>query len=377
MAKPKVICVVGTRPEAIKVAPVVLELNRYWQFFETILVSTGQHREMLTQALGAFGLKPDKDLGIMRHGQTLAEVTSRALEGLDSLFDDLGPSMVVAQGDTTTTFVSALLSFYRRIPFAHVEAGLRTDTIDNPFPEEFNRRAAGLVATLHLAPTRWAADNLLREGKDPAAIYITGNTGIDAVKLAAEVSEEEWFPEHKGRVVLLTTHRRENWGEPQRRIAAAALNVAKKFPDTLLVVPMHKNPQVRETLTEVLGEHSRVRLIEPPDYAPFVKLMKRSTIILSDSGGVQEEAPAFGIPVLVLRDTTERPEGVDAGTAKLVGTDRERIVAEATRLLGDREAYERMAKAVSPYGDGKAAQRIRYVIAKELGVSTPQEPMWE
>lgn len=377
MAKPKVVCVVGTRPEAIKVAPVVLELNRYWQFFDTVLVSTGQHREMLTQALGAFGLKPDEDLGIMRHGQTLAEVTARALEGLDSLFDSLGPSMVVAQGDTTTTFVSALLAFYRRVPFAHVEAGLRTDTIDNPFPEEFNRRAAGLVASLHLAPTQWAANNLLNEGKDPASVYVTGNTGIDAVKLAAEVSEEEWFPEHRGRVVLLTTHRRENWGEPQERIAAAALEVAHKFPDILLVVPMHKNPQVRKTLTGILGGIDRIRLIEPPDYAPFVKLMKRSAVILSDSGGVQEEAPAFGIPVLVLRDTTERPEGVDAGTAKLVGTDRERIIAEATRLLGDVVAYERMAKAVSPYGDGKAARRIRYVIARELGVSTPQEPMWE
>jgi UDP-N-acetylglucosamine 2-epimerase (non-hydrolysing) len=232
------------------------------------------------------------------------------------------------------------------------------------------------VAQVHLAPTRWAAENLLREGKNPATVHVTGNTGIDAVRLAAEVSGEKWFPEHKGRVILLTTHRRENWGEPQQRIASAALDVVKQFKDTLLVVPMHKNPDVRETLTAILGNHSRVRLIEPPDYAPFVKLMQRSAIILSDSGGVQEEAPAFGIPVLVLRDTTERPEGVDAGTAKLVGTDRERIVAEAQQLLGDSAAYERMAKAVSPYGDGRAAKRIRYIVAKELGVATPQEPMW-
>jgi UDP-N-acetylglucosamine 2-epimerase (non-hydrolysing) len=376
MAKPKIVCVVGTRPEAIKVAPVVLELNRYWSYFDVVLVSSGQHREMLTQALAAFGLQPQFDLEIMRHGQTLPEVTARVLEGLDGLFAKIEPQMIIAQGDTTTTFVSALTSFYRRLPFAHVEAGLRTDTIDNPFPEEFNRRAAGLVANLHLAPTLWAAENLLREGKDRRSVYVTGNTGIDAVRLVAEVSNEEWFPEHQGRVILLTTHRRENWGEPQVQIATAALDLVEAFDDTLLVVPMHKNPDVRATLTGILGSHPRVRLIEPPDYAPFVKLMQRSTIILSDSGGVQEEAPAFGIPVLVLRDTTERPEGVDAGTAKLVGTNRERIVAEATSLLSDASAFERMAKAVSPYGDGKAAKRIRYIVAKELGVTTPQEHMW-
>jgi UDP-N-acetylglucosamine 2-epimerase (non-hydrolysing) len=374
MAKPRIVCVVGTRPEAIKVAPVVLELRRHP--LDTVLVSTGQHREMLIQALSAFGLEPDEDLAIMQHGQTLAQVTSRAMEGLDGLLDRLKPNMVIAQGDTTTTFVAALASFYRQLPFAHVEAGLRTDTIDNPFPEEFNRRAASLVTRIHLAPTQWAADNLRREGHEPRSIYVTGNTGIDAVRIAAQVSKEEWFPEHPGRIVLLTTHRRENWGEPQRRIATAAKQLIDAFPDTLLVVPMHKNPQVRELMTSILGGHPRVRLIEPPDYAPFVKLMRRSRIILSDSGGVQEEAPAFGIPVLVLRDTTERPEGVEAGTAKLVGTDQDRILREATELLRDEVAYERMAKAVSPYGDGNAAKRIRYVVAKELGVATPQEPMW-
>ncbi len=383
-SKPRVVCVVGTRPEAIKMAPVVLELRLYGGDLETILVSTGQHREMLLQALSAFNLKPDRDLQIMQHGQTLSQVTARAMEGLDSFLEEVNPQMVVGQGDTTTTFVAALASFYRQVPFAHVEAGLRTDTIDNPFPEEFTRRAAGLVTSLHLAPTRWAADNLRREGKASDSIYITGNTGIDAVRLAAEVSREEWYPEHKGRVVLLTTHRRENWGAPQEEIARAALEILEKFDDILLVVPMHKNPNVRTTLAGVLDNsqsairspQSRIRLIEPPDYAPFVKLMKRSTIILSDSGGVQEEAPAFGIPVLVLRDTTERPEGVESGTAKLVGTDRARIVAEATELLANPVAFERMAKAVSPYGDGNAAKRIRYVIAKELGVSTPQEHMW-
>lgn len=375
MARRRIVCVVGTRPEAIKVAPVVLELRRFDEL-DTVLVSTGQHREMLTQALAAFSLAPDHDLAIMKHGQTLSEVTSRALDGLDRVFGELQPDMVLAQGDTTTTFVSALNAFYRRIPFGHIEAGLRTDTIDNPFPEEFNRRAAGLVAKLHLAPTRWAADNLLREGKAQADVCVTGNTGIDAVRLAADVHRDQWFPEHPGRIVLLTTHRRENWGEPQERIARAALQVTDRFEDVLLVVPMHKNPQVRETLTGILGNYPRVRLIEPPDYAPFVKLMQRSTIILSDSGGVQEEAPAFGIPVLVLRETTERPEGVEAGTAKLVGTDQDRIVAEATSLLADQSAFDRMAKAVSPYGDGQASKRIRYIVAKELGVATPQEPMW-
>ncbi len=374
-AKPLIMCVVGTRPEAIKVAPVVLELRRYPEL-DTRLISTGQHKEMLWQALGAFGLEPDEDLAIMQHGQSLAEVTARAMTGLDELIKKEEPQIVLAQGDTTTTFVAALTSFYRQISFAHVEAGLRTDTIDNPFPEEFNRRAAGLVTRLHLAPTRWAADNLLREGKDPATIFVTGNTGIDAVRLASEVSKDVWYPEWPGRVVLLTTHRRENWGKPQRQIATATRQLLDRFDDVLLVVPMHKNPQVRELLTSVLGDHPRVRLIEPPDYAPFVKLMQRSTVILSDSGGVQEEAPAFGIPVLVLRDTTERPEGVDAGTAKLVGTDHERILAEASALLSDSSAFERMAKAVSPYGDGNAAKRIRYLIAKELGVSTPQEHMW-
>ena len=392
-------------------APVVLELRRYADRIETVLVSTGQHREMLIQALAAFDLAPDRDLEIMQHGQTLAQVTSRAMEGLDGLIQELRPDMLMGQGDTTTTFVTALAAFYRQISFAHVEAGLRTDTIDNPFPEEFNRRAAGLVTRIHLAPTRWAAENLLREGKSPDSIHVTGNTGIDAVRLAAEASHEEWCQEHPGRVVLLTTHRRENWGDPQKRIAQAALEILERFEDVLLVVPMHRNPDVRRTLVGAFGienselgrasgrdadDHrdtkdtksleapksktqnprSRVRLIEPPDYAPFVKLMQRSAIILSDSGGVQEEAPAFGIPVLVLRDTTERPEGVEAGTAKLVGTDRTRIVAEATELLGNPAAYERMAHAVSPYGDGNAAKRIRYVVAKELGVSTPQEQMW-
>ncbi|RYG45447.1 UDP-N-acetylglucosamine 2-epimerase (non-hydrolyzing), partial [bacterium] len=231
-------------------------------------------------------------------------------------------------------------------------------------------------ARWHFAPTSWSRDNLLAERKEPASVYVTGNTGIDAVRLAAERPGDDWFSEHQGRVVLLTTHRRENWGDPQAAIARAALRLVEAFPDTLLVVAMHPNPRVRETLLPILGDHPRIRAIEPPDYLPFVKLMARSNLILSDSGGVQEEAPAFGIPVLVLRGTTERPEGVDAGTAKLVGTDEERIFAEASRLLSDDAAYRSMANAVSPYGDGLSSARIRYVLFRDLGIESPEVPMW-
>lgn len=376
MAKPTAMFVVGTRPDAIKSAPVVLEFQKYADVIDVVLVATGQHREMLAQALDAFSLKADVDLDVMQHGQTLAQVTSRILDGLDKAIVDLAPSVVFAQGDTTTTLVAGLASFYRQIPFAHIEAGLRTDSIWDPFPEEFNRRAVGLFAALHFPPTAWAKDNLLAEGADPSTVFVTGNTGIDAIQTMVALTEQSWFPEHKGRVVLLTTHRRENWGEPQERIATAALKVVDAFPDTLLVVPMHRNPNVRETLTGILGKHGRVRLIEPPDYHEFVKLIERSDLILTDSGGVQEEAPTFGIPVLVLRETTERPEGVTAGTAKLVGTDMDVIVSEASTLLKSPESYARMAKAVSPYGDGRAAQRIRYETLRHLGISSPAEAPW-
>lgn len=373
--KPRILCVVGTRPEAIKMAPLVLELRKHPQA-ETVLVSTGQHKEMLLTALGAFGLAPDEDLGIMSHGQTLAQVTSRALDGLDEVMARLQPQLVIGQGDTTTALVAALIAFYRQVPFAHVEAGLRTDTIANPFPEEFNRRAAGLVASWHFPPTEWARENLLREGKDPSTVFVTGNTGIDAVLRTASQGEQEWAPGHEGRVVLLTTHRRENWGEPQAQIARAAKRLVEEFEDVRLIVPMHLNPNVRATLTAVLGGHPRTELVEPPEYGRFVKLMQRSSLILSDSGGVQEEAPAFGIPVLVLRDTTERPEGVDAGTARLVGTDEERIYQEGRILLSDPAAYAAMANAVSPYGDGRASQRIRYILLRSLGLESEQVPMW-
>lgn len=375
MAKPVIACVVGTRPDAIKSAPVVLELRQH-HAVETLLVSTGQHREMLDQALDAFDLKADHDLKIMQHGQTLAEVTSRALAGLDSVFQEIQPQYVLAQGDTTTTFCASVAAFYRRVPFGHIEAGLRTPLIDNPFPEEFNRRATGLVARHHFPPTHWAAQNLLREGVPQERICVTGNTGIDAVLQMASRQPTQWYPDRHERVVTLTTHRRENWGEPQERVARAARSLVEQFEDVLLVVPMHRNPQVRETLTSLLSGHPRIDLIEPPEYERFVKLMQRSTLILTDSGGVQEEAPAFGVPVLVLRETTERPEGVEAGSAKLVGTDADAILREGSRLLSDPSARAQMADVRSPYGDGKAAGRIRFVVLKSLGIDSPEAPAW-
>jgi UDP-N-acetylglucosamine 2-epimerase len=376
MSMPKIFCVVGTRPEAIKMAPVVLEMRRFSDVCETILVSTGQHQEILYKSLETFGLKPDVDLAIMKHGQSLAQVTSRALEGLDRLIEEHKPALVFGQGDTTTCMVAAMVAFYRGVPYGHIEAGLRTDSVHSPFPEEYNRRVCGLTADLHFPPTTWSRDNLLREGKDPSTVYVTGNTGIDAVLKTAAEQGEGWFPDFKGRLILLTTHRRENWGEPQRNIAEAARQLVDEFPDTMLVAALHPNPTVRDVLVPILGGHDRIQLIEPPEYAQFVKLMQRSHLILSDSGGVQEEAPAFGLPVLVLRETTERPEGCDAGTAKLVGTDKAVVLSEARRLLGDPAAYAAMANAVSPYGDGRAAARIRYVSLRHLGIETPAETMW-
>lgn len=357
MRKPLVACVVGTRPDAIKTAPVVLALKERTEV-DVRLWATGQHREMLSQALETFGLTPDANLDLMEHGQGLSRLTARALEGLDGLMQAESPDYVFAQGDTTTTFVASLVAFYRQVPFGHIEAGLRTGDLLQPFPEEFNRRAAAIVATHHFAPTDLAKANLLREGIQADAIEVTGNTGIDAVRMVAERTPQTWFPEHQGRVLLLTTHRRENWGEPQRQIAAAVLRLVDSFEDLIIVVPMHKNPEVRRTLTDAFMGHPRVHLIEPPDYAPFAKLLQRSTLTLTDSGGVQEEAPTFGVPALVLRETTERPEGIAAGVAKLVGTNPSTIYQEAYTLLSSPDALSAMAQAQSPYGDGRAAGRI-------------------
>lgn len=375
MVKPVVAFVVGTRPDTIKSAPVILELQRYADKIDTVVIATGQHREMLRQALDVFSIEPDLDLAIMQAGQSLADITTRTLSGLEKFFHERHVDLVLAQGDTTTTFTAGLASFYRQIPFGHIEAGLRTNSIWNPFPEEFNRRAVSMFSKFHFAPTTESAQNLADEGVVDG-VFVTGNTGIDAVKLVASLSRVEYEPDHDGPVILLTTHRRENWGEPQESICRAARRLLDSFEDAILICPMHRNPDVREVLVRHLGDHPRTRLIEPPDYSDFVPLMRRSTIILTDSGGVQEEAPAFGIPVLVLRETTERPEGVTAGVAKLVGTDEEKIFTEASELLSHPKKYSEMAQARSPYGDGRAAMRIRFAIMNSFGLKSPPEDLW-
>jgi UDP-N-acetylglucosamine 2-epimerase (non-hydrolysing) len=363
--------VFGTRPDAIKMAPVVHALLADPRF-DVRLIATGQHREMLDQVMRVFHLKPDVDLKVMTHGQSLTQMTTRMMEGLDSRLQVEKPDVLLAQGDTTTTFAAALTAFYHKVPFGHVEAGLRTYDMFNPFPEEMNRRLAAPIASFHFAPTGQAKNNLLQEHIPAEKIWVTGNTGIDAVLWVAnqpfqyEDPKLEQILNLPGRIILVTTHRRENWGEPMVQIATAVRNLLERFPDTYLVLPMHRNPLVREVLQAQLANHLRVHLIEPLEYAPFVHLMKHASLILTDSGGVQEEAPSLGKPLLVLRKTTERPEGVQAGTAKLVGTDPDTIVTEAVRLLEDETAYLQMAQAVNPYGDGKAAERIRDVLGNEL-----------
>lgn len=376
MAKPRIVCVVGTRPDAIKSAPVILELQKFSEQVDTVVIATGQHVEMLRGALKSFGVTEDVNLEIMQQGQTLADITRRTLEGLDAYFAKNSVQMVIAQGDTTTTFVAGLGAFYRQIPFAHVEAGLRTDSIWNPFPEEFNRRAVSLFARWHFAPTAVSKHNLLQESVPADLIKVTGNTGIDAVLLAAKNSHRNWYPDFPGRIVLLTTHRRENWGEPQHDICRAVVRLLESFEDIKVVVPMHKNPAVRAILNEHFGNNPRIDLIEPPDFDEFVSLLKRSDLILSDSGGIQEEAPAFGKPVLVLRENTERPEGVTAGVAALVGTNANLIFDTASKLLSDTNAYSKMSQAQSPYGDGRAAARIRFHVLSSLGISSQGEDEW-
>lgn len=351
-----VACIIGTRPDAIKMAPVYLQL-RESSTLRPVLISTGQHREMLAQVTETFGIEPDFDLGIMKTGQSLADITTASLGKLDALFEQENVEFVIAQGDTTTTFCAALAAFYRKIPFGHVEAGLRTDSIWEPFPEEFNRRAASLTAALHFAPTESAAARLVSEGYCLDTILVTGNTGLDAVRLTMEQLPQQEATSGR-QMILLTTHRRENWGEPQRHICKACRRLLDELPEAELVAPMHLNPTVRETLIAVLGDHPRASLIEPPAYQEFVGLMRSAKIILTDSGGIQEEAPLLGKPVLVLRNTTERPEGIEAGNAQLVGTDEGVIHSSALELLTNPERYARMSEVRSPYGDGHAAPRI-------------------
>jgi UDP-N-acetylglucosamine 2-epimerase (non-hydrolysing) len=361
----RVAIVVGTRPDCIKSIPVVQSLRRQ-ESLETVLVSTGQHREMLDQVFDTFGIQPEVDLGLMKHGQSLSELTARMITSLTTTFEELEPDFVVAQGDTTTTFVASLVAFYLRIPFGHVEAGLRTHRISDPFPEEFNRQATRLIASQHYAPTELSAQNLRNEGVGEEALFVTGNTGIDAVLQVARLTEQTWYQDHSGRVVLMTMHRRENWGQPMHDVATAARQLIDENPDVILVVAMHRNPIVRDVLESVLGDHPRVDLIEPPQYESFVKLMERSDWILTDSGGVQEEAPSFGKPLLVLRKTTERPEGVDAGCALLIGTGPENVLKFGRELMSRGDLYQKMSMTANPYGDGTASEQIAHTIARFL-----------
>ncbi|CDN38794.1 non-hydrolyzing UDP-N-acetylglucosamine 2-epimerase [Bacillus thuringiensis] len=356
----KVMTIFGTRPEAIKMAPLVLELQKHPEKIESIVTVTAQHRQMLDQVLSIFGITPDFDLNIMKDRQTLIDVTTRGLEGLDKVMKEAKPDIVLVHGDTTTTFIASLAAFYNQIPVGHVEAGLRTWDKYSPYPEEMNRQLTGVMADLHFSPTAKSATNLQKENKDESRIFITGNTAIDALQTTVKETYSHPVLEKLGndRLVLMTAHRRENLGEPMRNMFRAIKRLVDKHEDVQVVYPVHMNPVVRETANEILGEHNRIHLIEPLDVIDFHNVAARSYLMLTDSGGVQEEAPSLGVPVLVLRDTTERPEGIEAGTLKLAGTDEETIFGLADELLSDKEAHDKMAKASNPYGDGRASERI-------------------
>jgi UDP-N-acetylglucosamine 2-epimerase (non-hydrolysing) len=366
------ICItLGTRPEAIKLAPVIQQFQQASNL-ETHVILTGQHREMVDQVMQLFQLQASDDLAIMQPRQTLTDITCRSLQGLEALFTQVSPQLVIVQGDTTTAFAAALAAFYQKIPVGHVEAGLRTDNLYNPYPEEANRRLISQLTTLHFAPTATAVQHLKASGVI-GEIHQTGNTVIDALltvaaqQPACDVPGLDWT---QYRVLLATVHRRENWGKPLRAIAQGFLRLLDQFPDTALLLPLHRNPTVREPLTEILGHHPRTFLTEPLDYAALVGAIQRCYLLLTDSGGLQEEAPSLGKPVLVLRDTTERPEAIAAGTAQLIGTKTDHIVATAAKLLQSPEAYDRMATAINPFGDGQAAQRILKTVQTYLASHT-------
>ena len=360
MQKIKVMSIFGTRPEAIKMAPLVKELEKRKEI-ESIVCVTAQHREMLDQVLETFKIKPDYDLNIMSKGQTLSDITMRVLKGLEEVLDKCKPDIVLVHGDTTTTFAGALAAFYKQIAIGHVEAGLRTNDKYSPYPEEMNRQMVDCMTDMYFAPTSLSKENLLKENINADKIYVTGNTVIDAMSTTISDNythnELKWLND-SDRMILLTAHRRENLGEPMRRIFKAIRRVVDEFPDVKVIYPIHLNPQVREVAKEVFAGCDRVHLIEPLEVFDFHNFQNKSYLILSDSGGIQEEAPSLGKPVLVLRDTTERPEGIEAGTLKLVGTDEEAIYRETKKLLEDKSAYEKMSKASNPYGDGMASKRI-------------------
>lgn len=363
-----VLIVVGTRPEAIKFAPVIVAL-RDEPAFRTVVCSTGQHKEMLTQVLASFGLAPDVDLNIMRPGQSLPEVSAAALQGLDAALARYQPAVCLVQGDTTSAMCGALAAYYRNVMVGHIEAGLRTGNPRAPFPEEINRRIIGQIAQMHFAPTERARAALLREGVDPKDVVVTGNTVIDALLATRDRVRSRRGPSNQPQErVLVTAHRRESFGPGFERICAAIRHLADTRPNTHFVFPVHMNPNVREPVDRVLRGHPRIELTEPLGYEDFVAELDRCTLVLTDSGGVQEEAPSLGKPVLVMRDTTERPEGVHAGNARLVGTDYHRIVGEVSLLLDDASARLAMSQAANPYGDGRAAERIVGILRERLGV---------
>lgn len=359
----KVMLVFGTRPEAIKMCPLVNELKKR-ETLETIVCVTGQHREMLDQVLEVFHVTPDYDLSIMQKGQTLFDITTKVLNGMKEILEKVRPDVVLVHGDTSTTFVTALACFYLQIPVGHVEAGLRTYNIYSPYPEEFNREAVSIISRYNFAPTELSKQNLVKEGKDPEKIWVTGNTAIDALKTTVRKGyTDENLDWAKGsRLITITAHRRENQGEPMHHMFRAIKRVLDEHDDVKAIYPIHMNPKVRQTAKEVFGDDQRIRIIEPLDVLDFHNYMHHSYLILTDSGGIQEEAPSLGKPVLVMRDTTERPEGIKAGTLRLVGTSEETIYNEFTKLLDQPEEYKKMAHAANPYGDGQASERIADII---------------
>ena len=361
-----VMLVFGTRPEAIKMCPLVLELKKR-PSIQTVVCVTGQHRQMLDQVLEAFGVEPDYDLSIMKDRQTLFDVTTNILERIRGVLEKEFPDVVLVHGDTSTTFATALACFYLQIPVGHVEAGLRTHDIYSPYPEEFNRQAVSIISSYNFAPTELSKNNLLKEGKNPETIYVTGNTAIDALKTTARRDythpELEWAS--GSRLIMLTAHRRENLGEPMHQMFRAIRRIVDEHPDVKVIYPIHMNPVVRKAADEEMGQDDRIHIIEPLDVLDFHNFLSRSYLILTDSGGIQEEAPSLGKPVLVMRDTTERPEGIAAGTLKLVGTSEETIYEEFKNLLENQEAYDAMSKAINPYGDGHACERIADVLEME------------
>lgn len=377
----KVMCVFGTRPEAIKMAPVVKAIEEN-ENLQSIVTVTAQHREMLDQVLQLFQIKPDFDLNLMKKNQTLTDITAGVLHGLEEILRQEQPDLVLVHGDTTTTFAATLAAFYQQIPVGHVEAGLRSGNMYSPYPEEANRKLTGVMTTLHFSPTPEARQNLLRENANDANIFVTGNTVIDALLSTvksqyqfADVALQELM-DSPAQKVLITAHRRENQGEPMAHIFQAVRRLHETLPEVQFIFPIHKNPKVRELAARILGDLERVHIIEPLDYEPFANAMARVDLILTDSGGLQEEAPALGKPVLVLRDTTERPEAVTAGTVELVGTDEDLIYNTALTLLTDANAYHKMANAVNPYGDGKASGRISDAIEYYFGIRAEKPENW-